>query len=142
MRALLRHKLFLCVALVFAITGFNAFAAAPLVIAPAFCGPASEKNDAACSHCTSRGTEECTCSHETAPGGPVSICSCNTQPAQNAPMPAPVPLRTDITKDVHVVLATLPIFNLADTFQASVLPSRFALGEAKPIYLWNCILRT
>ncbi len=143
MRQLLRQKLVLCMTLLFAVSGINVYAVAPLLTGAAVCVPPGNANEnIPCPHCTSGGTAECTCSPGGAADTQVSFCSCDEESGQNAPLPANLPVRSDTGKDLHLALFAVTCGDLSRTSTAIYNPTITMVVEARPLYLYNCILRT
>lgn len=143
MRRLLRQKLILCLAFVFAASGLNAYVAAPLLADTAACTSFSVKAgiDNSCPHCSSGGSEECTCDKGGAASSQMSVCHCG-ETGNTAPLPVNLPPRVDSGKDLHLAASAITNVGFFTSHIVECNPATVIVVEDRPIYLWNCILRT
>ena len=142
LRRLLRQKLILCLAFVFAVSGLNVYGAAPLLAGTGVCAPSVKAGtNESCPHCTSGGTEECACDQGGAPSSQMSVCNCG-ETGNTAPLPVNLPPRVDSGKDLHLAASAVTNIGIFTLLIVASKPTSVPVFEDRPIYLWNCILRT
>jgi len=133
MRRFLNHRLALGIAMVLAVSGLNIFAIAPILTSgTALCG---SRGATTCAHCTSGGIEACTCNDAV-------VCNCGETNKEDAPVPANIPSRTDTAKNLFIATCAATGWDFANMHAAISDSTVKMVAEARPIYLWNCILRT
>jgi len=137
MRCFLNHRLVMGIALILAMSGLNIFAIAPVLAnRGALCGPTDNAPvKSSCAHCASGGVEACTCNDAV-------VCNCGETNSEDVPVPANIPSRTDTAKNLFLAIDAVIGWDFAN-MQAAISDSTVEMvAEARPIYLWNCILRT